>query len=56
MAILCKHQNVFAKSEKKVDKLDLRFDMKIEADMKAICSKGLYLTSSVKRKIIKQFV
>jgi len=34
----------------------VKYDMKIEADTKAIHSKGLYLTSPAKRKIINQFV
>jgi len=45
-----------ATQEKKLGKLDSCFDMKIEADTKAIRSKETYLTSSTKRKIIKQFV
>jgi len=56
MAMLRKHRNVFAGPEKKLGKLDVKYDMKIEADAKAICSKGSYPTSPAKRKIINQFV
>jgi len=56
MAMLRKHRDIFTGPEKKLGKLDSRFDMKIEADTKAIRSKGPYPTSPAKRKIIKQFV
>jgi len=52
MAMLRKHRNVFSGPEKRLGKLDSRFDMRIEADAKAIRSKGPYPTSPAKRKII----
>jgi len=56
MAMLCKHRDIFAGPKKKLGKLNAKYDMKIEADAKAIRSKGPYPTSPAKRKIIKQFV
>jgi len=56
MTMLRKHRDVFAGLEKKLSKLDSCFDMRIEANTKAIHSKGPYPTSLAKRKIIKQFI
>ena len=54
--MLEKHRKVFAGPEGRLGKVDSRFDMSIDADIKTIKSQQPYRTSPRKRKLIREAV